>query len=257
MLLALVRDVSPAIGNCELTHIDRAPIDVVRAVTQHQAYVGLLQRLGCRVEAVPPAPAFADSVFIEDTAVVLDEIAIITRPGAESRRGETAAVAGALAHYRPIEIIMAPGSLDGGDVLLAGRTLFVGRSGRSNDDGIAQLARCVEPLGYRVEGVELTGCLHLKTAATVVAEGTILVNPAWVTPARFGTMTVIEVPAAEPFGANVVRVGAAVLMADAFPSTGRLLRERGMDVHTVDVSELAKAEGAVTCCSILLEDRVA
>lgn len=256
MLLALIRDVSPAIGDCELTHIDRSPIDVDRAAAQHHAYAELLREMGCRVEQVPAAPDMADSVFIEDTAVVLDELAIITRPGAASRRGETPPVAKALAHYRPIEIIAAPGTLDGGDVLVVGRTLFVGRSGRSNEDGIAQLAHCVEPYGYVVQGVDLTGCLHLKTAVTAVGHDAVLLNPAWVAPTVFAGLEVLEVPDAEPFGANVVRVGDAVLMAAAFPLVERMLRARGIAVHTVDVSELARAEGAVTCCSLVMEDRV-
>ncbi len=253
MLLALTRSVSPAMARCELTHLARVPIDPAVAARQHDAYEQALERLGCRVEHVPPAPALPDSVFIEDAAVVFDEIAVITRPGAESRRAESAAVAEVLGRYRLLATITAPGTLDGGDVLRVGRTLYVGQSGRTNDEGIEQLRRHVMPHGYEVRAVRPTGCLHLKTAVTALSDTAVLLNPDWISPAAFEGLDLIGVDLAEPFAANVVRIGNSVLAAAAFPRTRRLLERHGVEVDEVDVSELAKAEGAVTCCSILLE----
>jgi dimethylargininase len=253
MLLALTRGVSPAMSACELTHLARVPIDPALAATQHTQYEAALQRLGCRVEHVAPAPTLPDSVFIEDTAVVVDELAVLSRPGAESRRPEVEGVAATLRRYRPLAAITAPGLLDGGDVLRIGRVLYVGQSGRTNDEGIAQLRRHLAPFGYEVRAVSLTGCLHLKTAVTAVSDEAVLLNPEWISPTLFRGFDVMAVDPGEPFGANVVRVGPAVLTGSAFPRTRLLLEGRGVEVHVVDVSELAKAEGAVTCCSILLE----
>jgi len=253
MILALTRGVSPAMASCELTHLARVPIDPAVAASQHYHYEQALQRLGCRVEHVAPAPALPDSVFIEDTVVVVDELAVMTRPGAESRRPEVEGVAETLRRYRPLAVITSPGILDGGDVLRVGRVLYVGQSGRTNDEGIAQLRGHLAPFGYEVRAVRPTGCLHLKTAVTAVSDEALLLNPAWISPALFNGLDVIAVDPLEPFGANVVRVGRAVLTGSAFPRTREMLEGRGVEVHVVDVSELAKAEGAVTCCSILLE----
>lgn len=251
-LIALTRAISPRLAECELTHVDRTPISVARAEGQHAAYEATLRALGCDVRRVAPAPDHADSVFIEDTAVVLDEIAVITRPGADSRRRETVAVAEALAPLRPLARIEAPGTLDGGDVLVMGRRVFVGRTGRTNDAGIAQLRAALAPHGYTVEAVEVTGCLHLKTAVTAVDDATVLLNPAWVEARAFAPAAVVEVDPSEPMGANVLRLGDRLVHGAEYPRTLARLRARGCDVTTVDASELAKAEGAVTCCSLVL-----
>lgn len=253
MLLALTRSVSPAMAQCELTHLARVPIDPALAAGQHRNYEAALAHLGCAVEHITPAPELPDSVFVEDTAVALDEIAVITRPGAESRRGEVDAVAEALRRHRPLAAITSPGTLDGGDVLRLGRTLYVGQSGRTNDEGIEQLRHHTGLHGYSVRALRPTGCLHLKTAVTAVSDHAVLLNPDWIATAPFDGLEVITVHPAEPFAANVVRVGEAVLTAADFPRTRRILEEHGIEVHVVDVSELAKAEGAVTCCSILLK----
>ncbi|MBX6364369.1 MAG: dimethylargininase [Gemmatimonadetes bacterium] len=253
MRIALTRAVSPEIARCELTHLERQPIDAARAAEQHAAYERALRELGCEVRRVAPAPELPDSVFIEDTAVVLDEVAVITRPGAASRRPETAAVADALREFRPLRAIDAPGTLDGGDVLRVGRTLWVGASSRTNADGIAQLRALLRPFGYRVEAVAVEGALHLKSAATLVAPDLLLVNPAWLPPAAFDGMAHLEVDPTEPFAANALLVGTRLLCADAFPRTLERLRRHGLDPLTVDASELAKAEGGVTCCSLVFE----
>jgi dimethylargininase len=255
-ILALTREVSPRIVECELTHLARTPIDAGRARAQHAAYEALLARLGCAVERVTPSPGHPDSVFIEDTAVVVDDLAVITRPGAESRRGEVDAVERALAAHRPLARIVAPGTLDGGDVIVVGRRVFVGRTDRTNDEGIAQLRAHLAPFGFRTDAVAVTGCLHLKSAATAIDDATLVVNPAWVDVAAFAPLRTIVVDPSEPYGANIVRVGDALVYADAYPRTRARLVAAGYEPHLVDASELAKAEGAVTCCSVLLRTDV-
>lgn len=249
--IALTRELSDAIDRCELTHVAREPIDTDRARAQHAAYEDALRELGCRVERVAAAPDLPDSVFIEDTAVVLPEVAVIARPGAASRRPETAAVSEALGAYRSLLTIEAPGTLDGGDVLAIGRTLFVGQTERSNAGGIEQLGRLLTPMGYAVIGVPVRGCLHLKSAVTLVAEDALLIRPSWVDATAFAGFDLIEVDRSEPYAANALRIGDRVIYPTAFPKTARRIEARRIEVRTVDVNELAKAEGAVTCCSLV------
>jgi len=249
--IALTRDVSPAIGSCELTHLDREPIDLDEARRQHAAYERALDRLGCAIVRLPPEPDLPDSVFVEDTAVVLDEIAIITRPGASSRRPETESVARALEPFRPLARIDEPGTLDGGDVLLAGRTIFVGRTPRTNGSGIESLERIARPFGYRVVPVDVRGCLHLKSGVTLADASTIVVNPEWIDPAAFDGLDAIAVDPKEPFAGNVLRIDATVVIPEAFPRTRGRIELRGIQTVTVPASELAKAEGGVTCCSVI------
>jgi len=253
MRIALTRDVSPAMDRCELSHVARTVIDQARAIAQHADYEQCLLELGCRVHRLPADATMPDAVFIEDTAVVVDELAVVTRPGAESRRRETTAVAGALASYRATEAIAAPGTLDGGDVLRIGRTLYVGAGQRSNAEGIAQLARLLAPWDYAVRAVPTRDCLHLKTAATEAAPGIVVLNPGWVDRGAFGPVNVIEVDPGEPFAGNVLRVGSVVVSAAAFPRTSARLRAAGIEVREVEMSEFAKAEGGVTCCSIIFD----
>jgi dimethylargininase len=250
-LLALTRAISPRIVECELTHLARAPIDVARAESQHRVYEAALTALGATVQRVEAAPEHPDSVFIEDTALVFDELAVLTRPGAESRRGEVTAVEQALAPYRALARIEAPGTLDGGDVFVVGRRVFAGRTARSNDAGIAQLAALLAPHGYSVIPVEVTGCLHLKSAATALDDATVLINPAWVRADAFAGLATVEIAAEETGAANIVRVGTSLLMAGEHPRTRTRIESRGYRVHTVPADELAKAEGAVTCCSLI------
>jgi dimethylargininase len=255
MLLALTRAVPPSIVRCELTHLAREPIDVTRAAAQHKAYEDTLARLGCIVRHLPEAPEFPDSVFVEDTAVVLDELAVIARPGAASRRAETTSVAAALGEHRQLECIQAPGTLDGGDVLRIGQRVYVGLSGRTNADGARQLADLLAPHGYQVVGIEVRGCLHLKSAVTAVADNALLVNPRWVDVSHFRGFRRIDVHPDEPFAANVLRVGGTLVCAVATPRTRERLEATGFVVESVDVSELAKAEAGVTCCSLILDVR--
>lgn len=251
MLVALTRAVSASLQACELTHLERQPIDVTVARAQHAVYEQALADLGCQVLRLPDAPELPDSVFVEDTAVVVDELAVLTRPGAASRRPEVASMREALARHRPLAAIEAPGTLDGGDVLRVGRRLFAGRGPRTDDEGIRQLAALLGPFGYSVTAVPFSGCLHLKTAVTQVADDRVLLNPDWVRPASFEGIGHIAVDPAEPMAANVLRMGDVCLSAAAFPRTAARLREAGLAVHPIEASELAKAEGGLTCGSVI------
>lgn len=250
-MIAITRAVSPRIVECELTCHDREPIDAARASAQHERYEQWLDRHGARIVRADPAPEHPDGVFVEDAAVVLDEIAIITRPGAESRRGETDSVARLLHDYRPLHRIEEPATIDGGDVLTIGRSIFVGQSTRTNDLAVEQLREIVTPHGYEVTAVPLRECLHLKSAATAVGDGTLLVNPRCVDRESFPGLEVIAVPETEPGAANVLRLAGALLISSSYPETRRMLQHRGLAVETIDYQELEKAEAGVTCCSIL------
>lgn len=250
-LIALTRAVSRSLAECELTHVERSPIDLSIARTQHREYEAALASLDCRVIQLAEEPAMPDAVFVEDVAVVLDEIAIITRPGAISRRAEIESVATALGTWRPLVRLTEPATLDGGDVLRLGRTLYVGLGARTNEAGAAQLADAVRRHGYKVRTVHVQDALHLKTAVTGLGEGLLLINPAWVDPADFDGFDTIEVHVDEPFAANALRVGDTVIHSSAFPGTQRRLTSRGLKVFGVNASELARAEGGVTCCSLV------
>jgi dimethylargininase len=253
-MIALTRAVSPTLDRCQLTHLERVPLDVGRAADEHRAYERLLERLGCRVERVAPAPALPDAVFVEDTAVVTDELAVLCRPGAASRRREVDAVGDALARYRPLRRVEPPATLDGGDVLRVGRRVWVGLSERTTAAGAEQLRAILGPQGYRVEALPVRGCLHLKSAVTPLGDGTLLLNPAWVDVDAFDGLRLVEVAPGEPRAANVVVAGGEVVMPDGFPRTRERLADLGRTVRTVPLAELAKAEAGVTCCSILLDE---
>jgi dimethylargininase len=255
MTIALIRELDASIQRCELTHLHREPIDAAIARLQHEGYADCLVRLGCELLRLPTEPEMPDSVFVEDTAVVLDELAILTRPGAASRRAETASIARALEPHRELVRIEAPGTLDGGDVLRLGRELCVGSSSRTNRAGLEQLERAVKTHGYTVKSVPVRGCLHLKSAVTRVSEDALLLNPEWVSRSALPRYELIEVDPGEPFAANALLVERSVVYPAAFPCTRERLEERGLRVEPVDVSELAKAEGGVTCCSLLFGPR--
>lgn len=252
-MYALCRAVSPAIADCELSFIGREPINVALAHLQHMEYVTCLEKLGAKVIELPAEPSLPDSVFVEDTVLLFDELAVLTRPGAESRRAEVDAIAPAVQSVRQlVERINAPGTIDGGDVLRIGRRVFVGLSQRSNQAAIDQLADILKPYAYKVTAVSMQDCLHLKSAVTALSDDTVLINPDWVDAAYFKEYRQIRVDEHEPHAANVVRIGSSILMPSAFPKTQALIESAGYAVTAVDVSELQKAEGAVTCCSVLL-----
>jgi dimethylargininase len=249
--IALSRPVSESLGRCELTHLERVTVDVARAQAQHELYEAALRGLGCAVVPLPAAHDLPDAVFVEDTAVVVDEVGVLTRPGAESRRPEIGSMAAVLSRYRVLRTIDAPGTLDGGDVLQLGRRVFVGLSRRSNAQGVEQLAAALGPFGYTVRGLPVTGALHLKTAATRVAPDVVLLNPRWVDAGAFTGMRLVEVDPEEPWAGNALEVNGTVLFPAAFPRTRERLEALGLTVRTLDASELAKAEGGLTCGSVI------
>jgi len=253
LLIALTRAVPPSIVDCELTHLARAPIDVAVARGQHDQYERTLRALGCRVERVPEAPDMPDSVFIEDTAVVFDEVAIITRPGAISRRRETTAVAAALSRYRPLRHIEPPGTIDGGDVLVVDRRVFVGLSTRTNHEGLRQFRDALTRFGYVVTGMPVDGCLHLKSAVTAVSDDVLILDSRSVDPRQFDGLLWVEPADEERHAANVLRIGATIVCPDDAPITRRRLEDAGLPVTTTTApaSELRKAEGGLTCCSLI------
>lgn len=251
MLNAITRRVSPLIGNCELTYITRRPIDFEKAGGQQQAYEQCLRRLGMQVVSLPGEPGLPDCVFVEDTAVVADEVAVITQMGAATRRPEVKATAETLSNFRALKYINGDGTLEGGDVMRIGRTFYVGVSTRTNRDGISQLRKILEPYDYQVVAVEVTGCLHLKTACTYLNRGTILANPSWANLAPLRDFEIVETFPTEQWGANSLSVGDSVLLPASAPRTADILRGRGFDVVTVDISELEKAEAGLTCMSII------
>lgn len=255
MRIAITRGVSPGISRCELSHLPRVPVDFDLACAQHDAYERALRSAGCEVVSLPARPDLPDSVFVEDAAVVLDEIAVLTRPGAPSRRAEVDTVGAALQPHRRLARIEPPGTLDGGDVLQVGRTLYVGLSTRTNRAGVDQLGALVGPLGYDVHPTAVTGCLHLKSAATLVAPDTLLLNPSWTALSPFRAHRLIAVDRAEPYAANALRIGTRVLYSSSYPRTRAWLGEHGITVVPVDATEVEKAEGAVTCCSLVFEAR--
>lgn len=253
MFAAITRAVSRSIASCELTHLDRAVIDFERASYQHRFYEEALSALGVNIISLPEAPELPDSVFVEDTAVVFDECAVITRPGAESRRLETESIACALSPYRKLFEIKAPGTLDGGDVLPVGKTVYVGLTRRSNQPAVDQLQTFLHPYGYTVKGITVTGCLHLKSAVTQAGKNFLLINPSWVKKSNFSGMEFIEVDPQEPYAANILVVGNSAVYQPSFPKTLRRLEAAGVNPVLVDMSELAKAEGALTCCSLIFK----
>lgn len=254
MTIAITRQVSPRFNECEITHIERTPIDLGVARAQHQEYVTALKELGCNVIELPIEVDLPDSVFVEDTALILPEVAVITRPGADSRKPETESIRRALSsHIRLVEV-HEPATVDGGDVLILGKNIYVGLSTRSNQEAIKQLNELLCGHGYNVTGVETHDCLHLKSAVTRVDNHTVLINRHWVDPDLFTNFDLIEVDPSEPFAANCLPIGKSIIFPAAFPKTRTKLEERGYQVVTVDVSELAKAEGAVTCCSLIISN---
>jgi dimethylargininase len=254
-LIALTREVSPSIVLCQLTHLARQAIDVDLARAQHASYECALEQFGCVVQRLRSVDDMPDSVFIEDTAVVVDDIAIIARPGAASRRREIAEVAAALSPHRSLVPIVDPGTIDGGDVLIVGHQVFIGRTNRTNDDGIVQARAALAPFGYVVTPAVVRGCLHLKSAITALDDQTLLVNRRWIDETQFSGFELIDVDPIEPAGANIARAGGGLLYASSFPRTLERLQRRGYRISAIDVSEIAKAEGAVTCCSLIFSDK--
>ena len=252
MLTAITREVNAAIGSCELTFLSRIDIDIDLALKQHEQYQSALSSLGCEIISVSTEPGLPDSVFIEDTALVLDEIAVLCRPGAESRRPEVAGVESVLQQYRTLASIQPPGTLDGGDCSVLAKSFTPGFSTRSNQSGIEQLRNIVADYGYSVEAVETTKCLHLKSAVSGVAPGTLLINPDWISTSAFSDYELIDVDKEEAHAAKMhFPWRQSLIYSSSYPRTMEKLMAHGINVVPVDVSEVQKAEGAVTCCSLV------
>ncbi len=253
MTIAITREVSSKFNECEITHIDRTPIDLDIARQQHREYIRALSQIGCQLIELPEERDLPDSVFVEDTAFILPEAAIITRPGADSRKPETESIIQALSPYRPLIHVTTPATVDGGDVLVLGKNIYIGLSTRSTMEAVTQLQDLLDNYGYQVSGVELTDCLHLKTAVTRVDDKTLLINKKWTDPAHFAGYDLIEVDPSEPFAANCLPINGVIIYPTAFPKTQKKLEQKGFQMINVNLDELAKAEGAVTCCSLILE----
>jgi dimethylargininase len=253
MLTAITRKVSSALANCELSFIDRRPIDMQKARAQHHAYEALLASLGARVISLPEEPDLPDSMFVEDPAILLDEVAVICPLGTESRRKESPTIASELEKFRKLAYIKLPGTLEGGDVLRVGKKVFVGITARSNPEGIRQLAVILEHYGYDLTGVPVTGCLHLKSAVTYLGRNTLLGNRACFDWKRLEGFEWVDVDPAESHAGNALAIGDAVIFPASFPKTREKIEARGFKVHSLDISELQKAESGLTCSSLLFE----
>ena len=252
-IVALTNRPSPLLEQCQLTHLERTPIDHGVAIRQHEGYQTMLRAAGAEVCALDVNRAHPDGVFIEDTAIVLDEVAVMMSMGAESRRGEPAAIESVLRGYRPIERVALPATIDGGDVTRVGRILLVGQSSRTNRAGACALAAIAERYGYDTITVPVTGCLHLKSACTVLPDGRLLVNREWIDMQPLAPFDTVQVPVEEPHAADVALVGDRVCMAAEHPRTMELLESLGFEVRATPLSEFAKAEGAVTCLSLIFD----
>ena len=257
MALAFTRAVSPRIAECALTHLGRQAINPERATAQHAEYEAALAGAGFEIIRLPDLPQDPDAVFVEDTALLLGKHAIITRPGAPSRKDEVHSTASGLEPFFTIHHLVS-GTLDGGDVLRIGETLYVGQSSRTDTAGASALEEVVAPLGFQVVPVELGRCLHLKSAVTFAGPDgqgrpTVLANSEWVDAALFEGTDALAVAAGEPQAANVIRAGDRLVMAAGAPKTAAKLRERGFTVVVVDLSELQKAEAGGTCMSLIGE----
>jgi dimethylargininase len=239
-------------ARAELTHIDRVPIDMALADAQHAFYRAALVQCGAAVMDLPALDDHPDCAFVEDTAVILPELTILCRPGAASRRAETATIRAVLPADRPISVMAAPATIDGGDVLVIGHEIFIGLSSRTNRAAIDTVKSLVAPYGYRVMAIAVPAALHLKTAVTALTPGEVLINPAWIDPSAFGTRTVITVAADEPFGANALPIAGRIVYAAEHVRTADRLRAAGYQVVPVGISEFAKAEAGVTCLSVII-----
>ena len=253
MLTAITHKPSRHIRKCELTFLRRRKIDVDKAIEQHEAYCEVLRKHSINVITLNRNLSLPDSVFVEDTALVLDKIAIMLPMGAKARMAESKLIETNLEKFRSIVRIKAPARIDGGDILRISKKLFVGNSTRTNKKGIRALHKIVSPLGFEVIKVQLADCLHLKTACTALDEKTVLLNPEWVDAEAFKNYKQIETPISQPFAANILRLGKTILVHSGFKRTQELLEEKNYQVESIDISEFTKAEAGLTCMSLIFD----
>jgi dimethylargininase len=251
-MLAITHMPSPQMQQCQRTFVAQTTIDYETAVQQHAAYCQLLQKCGANVSTLNVNCEFPDCAFIEDTAIVFDEVAVLASMGTASRRAEPTGIEPELSRYREICRVEPPATIEGGDVLRVARTLLVGLSTRTNHAGVNALEAMVGRFGYRVVTVPVLGCLHLKTACTALPDNRLLVNPSWLDVQALRPFAVLPVPEQEPWAANVLVVGEKVMIATEHVRTAHSISKLGFNVQTVDVSEFAKAEGGITCLSLIL-----
>ena len=249
--IAITHVPSPRLEVGERTYVARDPIDFELALNQHAAYEGRLRWCGARVIQLDVNRQLPDCVFVEDTAIVLDEVAVMMSMGAESRRGEPAGIEAELAKHRPIERVLLPATIDGGDVVRSGRALYVGESPRTNAAGVAALRDVVRRYGYTVTPVPVRECLHLKSACSALPDGSFLVNRNWIDVSPLPSARLAQVPPKEPWAGDVLVIGERIIVADSCPGTADTLRTRGWSVIPAPISEFAKAEGGVTCMSLV------
>ena len=253
VLTAITRAVSPALVKCELSFIPRQPINLEIAQQQHHAYEQILGQLGARVISLPAEPALPDCMFVEDPALVLEELAVVFPLGTETRRREAATIAAALAPFRKLAHVELPGIIEGGDILRIGRKLYVGLTARTNVEGISQLAGIVAPHGYEVIAVPVTGCLHLKSAVTALDNHTLVANRAWFESSLMKNYVWVDVDPAESHAGNALAISDIVMFPASFPRTRARIEARGFQVMPIDISELQKAESGLTCSSLLFD----
>ena len=253
MLTAITRAVSPALAQCELSFIERVPIDLEKARAQHHAYEEALGALGASVISLAAEPDLPDSMFVEDPAIVLDELAVVFPLGTETRRKEAASLAKAIAPFRKIEFVKLPGTVEGGDILRVGKKLFVGITARTNEEGIRQLEAIVRPYGYEVVGVRVTGCLHLKSAVTHLGGNVLLGNRAWFDTAPFAGFEWVDVDPSEGHAGNALALEGTVLFPASFPKTRAQIEAGGFRIVSLDIAELQKADSGLTCSSLIFQ----
>jgi dimethylargininase len=254
--IAITRGVSRHIGDCQLTHRSREEVNYEKACSQLEQYCELLGSWGVNLMPVAASDSHPDCCFVQDTAVVLDEVCVIAGMGAETRLGEVAEVEKLVAPLRKIRHILLPATLDGGDVVQFGKRLFVGLSTRTNARGIAALAEIVECFGYTVIPVVVNGGLHLTTGCGIVNDETVLLNPRWLDSFAFSGLRQLYVPEDEPWAANTIRVEDDVCLEEGAPQTVDLVQPYAGNISILDISEFRKAEGSLSCLSLIFKEAV-
>ena len=252
MQIAITRAVSPDIANVG-SSANGQEIDYKKACRQHGDYIERLMRAKMLVVSILIHPILPLSVFVEDAAVVVDEVAVMTRQGASDRRAEGDTISPTLAYYRPLKLMTPPATLDGGDIIRVERTLFVGLSERTNLAGITQLREILGPYGYEIKTVKVRNGSHLKSACTYIGKQTMLMNPKKVDATAFEGFEMVEVPGSEQDAGNTLLVGDKLFLSSTFTETQDLLTRRGFDVQAINISEFQKAGGALTCMSLIFQ----
>lgn len=251
---AITRGVSSNIGACELTYRSRENIDFVKAAVQLEQYCDLLRKWDVNLLTIPASDTYPDCCFVQDTAVILDEVCVVASMGAITRQGEVSEVERLVSPFRRVRRILPPATLDGGDLVQVGRRLFVGLSTRTNARGIVALERIVEPFGYTVVPVSVNGGLHLTTGCGVINDETVLLNPRWLDARAFRGLRQLHVSEEEPWAANTIRVEDSVCLEEKAPRTIDLVQPYVSTIDTLDISEFRKAEGSLSCLSLIFRD---